>query len=178
MIIHFRFMMIVIDDVETNHYGDLKNDDGDADDDWWFWWWWPTWMCPASFLRRRNSFQSQALTECSWNSSCWDHPKNRCNLKVFKCFLKKMPSELAYFFCDMPKIQIEWVTVGWKLVKVGCLLHVDRRLHLTHFIFLNPGLSHFPGKAFHISINLHLCICEAPAQCSEGRDGLWKSRNC
>ena len=33
MIIHFRFMMIVIDDVETNHYGDLKNDDGDADDD-------------------------------------------------------------------------------------------------------------------------------------------------
>ena len=36
-------------------------------------------------------------------------------------------------------------------MKVGCLLHVGRRLHLTHFIFLNRALSYFPGKAFHIS---------------------------
>ena len=33
MIIHFRFMMIVIEDVETNHYGDDQNDDGDDDND-------------------------------------------------------------------------------------------------------------------------------------------------
>ena len=45
---------------------------------------------------------------------------------------------------------LDWVSDSvW--VKVGCLLHVGRRLHLTHFIFLNRALSYFPGKAFHIS---------------------------
>ena len=36
-------------------------------------------------------------------------------------------------------------------VKVGKKLDMDRRLHLTHFIFLIEGLLYFPGKAFHIS---------------------------
>ena len=62
------------------------------------------------------------------------------------------------------------MTVRWKLVKVGCLLHVDRRLHLTHFIFLNRGLSYFPGKAFHISqpSSVHLRATSS-VQWREGR---------